>query len=42
MPMRILPAILIATFLAGSVTWAKDAKVQVTQSTWTKIKEVFK
>ncbi len=40
--MRMLPLILIVSFLAGSTTWAGESKVQSRQSNWTKIKEIFK
>jgi len=42
MNMRILPIILIAAFLMGSVAWAGESKVESRQSNWTKIKEIFK
>lgn len=40
--MRILPVILIVSFLVGTTAWAGESKVQSRQSNWTKIKEIFK
>jgi len=40
--MRILPLLLIATFLVGTTASAGESKVQSQQSNWTKIKELFK
>lgn len=42
MNMRILPIVLIAAFLMGTVAWAGESKVESRQSNWTKIKEIFK